>query len=109
MFECKILGNTPSCLKLEMGGLNTMAATEMQPMLDELLQEIDRPVLVDVTRLEYISSSGLRHFMAIRKKAAANGQHVTIQGMSKSIICLPTAIIPAVSCRRASAVPCSGK
>lgn len=67
------------------GDLNTMAATEMQPMLDELLHEIDRPVLVDVTRLEYISSSGLRHFMAIRKKAAANGQHVTIQGMSKNL------------------------
>ena len=41
-----------------------------------------KPILIDVTRLNYISSTGLRIFMIIKKTANANGQTVTLKGLN---------------------------
>jgi anti-sigma B factor antagonist len=42
-------------------------------------------IIIDCTNLEYISSSGLRILLNIRKNAAAVGSKVTILNINKEI------------------------
>ena len=41
--------------------------------------------MLDCTNLEYISSSGLRLFLAVLKNAKPKGSHVYITGISDSL------------------------
>ena len=49
--------------------------------LDDPLEEI----ILDCTELEYISSSGLRIFLTIRKEAAAHGCKVIVRNINADI------------------------
>ena len=42
-------------------------------------------IILDCTNLEYISSSGLRLFLALFKKARVKNSHVYLMGMSDDI------------------------
>ena len=68
---------------MEMNGeLNTVAAQDLQEEIESLQKDMVKPILIDVTRLNYISSTGLRIFMIIKKTANANGQTVTLKGLN---------------------------
>ena len=43
------------------------------------------PLVLDCSELTYISSSGLRIFLSIRKAAATAGGNVIIEGLSSEI------------------------
>ncbi|MGM9778699.1 MAG: STAS domain-containing protein [Prevotella sp.] len=86
MFKFRIIENTPELLAIEMNGeLNTMAANELHQQVDIYRHVLNKHVLIDVTNLNYISSTGLREFLLIKKGSAANGQTVTIKGMNKTV------------------------
>lgn len=86
MFEFGILENTPELLAIEMKGeLNTIEANKMLQLVDTYKHMLNKPILIDLTHLDYISSTGLRWFLIIKKEAAANGQTVTIKGMNKNV------------------------
>ena len=83
MFKFTITQNSPEVLAMEMNGeLNTVAAQDLQEEIESLQKDMVKPILIDVTRLNYISSTGLRIFMIIKKTANANGQTVTLKGLN---------------------------
>ena len=83
MFEFTVTQNSPEILAMEMNGeFNTVAAQDLQEEIESLQKDMVKPMLIDVTRLNYISSTGLRIFMIIKKTANANGQTVTLKGLN---------------------------
>ena len=55
------------------GRLDTPAAVEVTSAIQPLLDHADRTLVLDCSEMTYISSSGLRIFLTIRKAAAAAG------------------------------------
>lgn len=60
---------------------STQFATDMQPLLDHA----DKPIVLDCSALEFISSSGLRLFLSLRKASLAHGGKVTFRNLSPEI------------------------
>ncbi len=60
---------------------STQFATDMQPLLDNA----NLHIVLDCAALEFISSSGLRLFLTLRKAATAKGGDITIIGMNSDI------------------------
>lgn len=67
------------------GRLDTAAAPETEIAMNPLLDSECKDVIIDCTKLEYISSSGLRIFLGILKSSKAKGGHVYIRGISGDI------------------------
>jgi len=67
------------------GRLDTPASLEAAKTLDPLKEEADKKIILDCTELSYISSSGLRIFLSLRKAAAEKGGNVIIRGINNDI------------------------
>ena len=67
------------------GRLDTPAAVEVTHEIQPLLDHAEKTLVLDCSELTYISSSGLRIFLSIRKAAAAAGGKVVIEGLSSEI------------------------
>ena len=67
------------------GRLDTPAASEVTQAVQPLLDKADGTIVLDCGKMTYISSSGLRIFLTIRKAAAAQGGKIIIQGLSNEI------------------------
>ena len=67
------------------GRLDTPAAVEVTSAIQPLLDHADRTLVLDCSEMTYISSSGLRIFLTIRKAAAAAGGRVVVEGLSPEI------------------------
>lgn len=67
------------------GRLDTPAAVKAQDSFKPLHEEADKEIILECTKLEYISSSGLRLFLALRKEAAAKGGRVIIKNINDDI------------------------
>ena len=67
------------------GRLDTPAAVEVTREIQPLLDHADRTLVLDCSEMTYISSSGLRIFLTIRKAAAAAGGKVIVKGLSREI------------------------
>ena len=67
------------------GRLDTPAAVTAQQEIKPLLENADKEITLDCTNLEYISSSGLRLLLTIRKEASAKGGKVIIAHISDDI------------------------
>ena len=67
------------------GRLDTAAAVQTTEDIKPLLAAANSEITLDCTNLEYISSSGLRIFLTIRKEAAAKGSKVIVKNISAEI------------------------
>ena len=67
------------------GRLDTPAAQEITPQMNQLADEAGGTLILDCTDLSYISSSGLRIFLSLRKAAANKGGKVIVKGISNDI------------------------
>ena len=67
------------------GRLDTPAAVKAQQEIAPLLDNADKAITLDCKDLEYISSSGLRLFLTIRKEVSAKGGSITIQNINEDI------------------------
>jgi anti-sigma B factor antagonist len=67
------------------GRLDTPAAVKAQQEIVPLLENADKEIILDCQKLEYISSSGLRLFLTIRKETAAKGGKVFIENINDEI------------------------
>lgn len=67
------------------GRLDTAAAADMAPQFNTLCENADKEITLDFTNLEYISSSGLRLLIGLRKESAAKGGKVIIEKINDSI------------------------
>ena len=61
-----------------------MAAQEIAPQMDELKNAVGT-IILDCTELSYISSSGLRIFLTLRKAAVANGAKIIVRSIGPDI------------------------
>lgn len=67
------------------GRLDTAAAAEFAQRMQPLLDHADSPILLDCTAMEFISSSGLRLFLSLRKETMGKGGSVTIKGLTPEV------------------------
>ena len=83
--KLEIIDNGAEVTGILIGRLDTAAssqfATDMQPLMDRA----DKHILLDCTRLEFISSSGLRLFLTLLKATIAAHGDVTITGMNNEV------------------------
>ena len=75
---------TPVVAKLQ-GRLDTAAAVEVTPDFQNLNQYAAGQLVLDCTELAYISSSGLRLLLALRKEVAAKGGKLQIRNINDDI------------------------
>ncbi len=67
------------------GRLDTAAAPQTEHDVQPLNNCEGHDIILDCTNLEYISSSGLRIFLAILKNAKPKGSHVYIRGLNDDL------------------------
>lgn len=67
------------------GRLDTPGAHEIAPEMDELAKETDKTVVLDCTDMTYISSSGLRIFLTLRKAAVDKGGKIIVRNICNDI------------------------
>ena len=67
------------------GRLDTPTAVKAQKEITPLIENADKTITLDCTNLEYISSSGLRLFLTIRKETSAKGGKVIIENINDEI------------------------
>ena len=67
------------------GRLDTSSALKAQQEILPLLENADKEITIDCTELKYISSSGLRLFLMLRKETTTKGGHITIFNINDDI------------------------
>ena len=67
------------------GRLDTPAAVKAQQDMVPLMENADKEITLDCTGLEYISCSGLRLFLALRKETTVKGGKVIIKNINDEI------------------------
>lgn len=67
------------------GRLDTAAAADVAPQFNQLSECADKEITLDFSDLQYISSSGLRLLIGLRKSSAAKGGKVIIEKINDSI------------------------
>lgn len=83
--EVKISKENDAIVVKLIGRLDTPASQEVSQQLDPLREEAGSTIILDCTELSYISSSGLRIFLTLRKAAAEKGGKVIVRSISDSI------------------------
>lgn len=68
------------------GNLDTLAAEQVEPQIQELEKMVTKPMVIDCTALEYVASAGLRLLLRIRKAAKASGQDVTLLSVNENVM-----------------------
>ncbi len=67
------------------GRLDTPASQETGKDLAPVLEDASGTIVLDCSEMSYISSSGLRIFLSIRKAAAAKGGKVIVKAINDDI------------------------
>ena len=67
------------------GRLDTASAAELAPDFQELAEQAANHIILDCSQLDYISSSGLRLFLALRKESAAKGGKLQVRAINADI------------------------
>ena len=67
------------------GRLDTPSAVVAEQETTPLLENANKEIILDCSNLEYISSSGLRLLLTIRKDTIAKGGQVIIERISDAI------------------------
>ncbi|MDE5932268.1 MAG: STAS domain-containing protein [Lachnospiraceae bacterium] len=71
-------------LRLE-GRLDTNTAPQLQEVLDNMLEDI-KELQIDMERLEYVTSAGLRILLATMKKMKAGGGSMTVRHVNSAVM-----------------------
>ena len=67
------------------GRLDTAVSQEVATALQPVIDQADKTIILDCKELSYISSSGLRIFLTIRKAAAGKGGKVIVRDINNEI------------------------
>ena len=67
------------------GRLDTAVSQEVATAMQPLIDNADKTLVLDCKDLAYISSSGLRIFLTVRKAAAAKGGKVIVRDITPEI------------------------
>jgi len=83
--KTEIVANGNQLIAKFIGRLDTPAAVQTMEDVKPLLEAANKEIILDCTELEYISSSGLRIFLSVRKEAAAKGSKVIVRNINADI------------------------
>ena len=83
--KTEIVENGSQVIAKFSGRLDTAAAVQTAEDVKPLLEAENKEIILDCTELEYISSSGLRIFLSIRKEAATHGSKVIVRNINADI------------------------
>ena len=78
----EIDGNMVAVLE---GRLDTAASSETEQAMQPLYNCENKEIIIDCTKLEYISSSGLRIFLSVLKNTKPRGCRVFISGLNDDL------------------------
>ncbi len=67
------------------GKLDTQASLQIEPQIEEI-EATTLPLIIDCTDLNFISSSGLRLLLRLRKATAAKGLSITLLHVDANIM-----------------------
>ena len=67
------------------GRLDTPASQDIAPEVNELIAEAGNTIILDCSEMNYISSSGLRIFLTLRKSAADKGGKIIVRDITDNI------------------------
>jgi len=67
------------------GELDTTATTNQVDELNKVLVLADKPLEIDCSDLEYISSAGLRFFMQLKRETEAKGGSIRITHLNEDV------------------------
>ena len=67
------------------GRLDTAASSETEKAMQPLYSCENQDIIIDCTKLEYISSSGLRIFLSVLKNTKPRNCHVYISGLNDDL------------------------
>lgn len=67
------------------GRLDTVAAQQISEAIEQVIQQADRNIVIDCEKMPFISSSGLRIFLKIRKEVAAKGGKMYLKSISPDV------------------------
>ena len=67
------------------GRLDTAVSQEVATALQPMIDQAEKTLVLDCKELSYISSSGLRIFLTVRKAAAAKGGKVIVRDINNEI------------------------
>ena len=67
------------------GRLDTAAAVDAASDFQTLAEQADKHIILDCSELAYISSSGLRLFLTLRKESAAKGGKLQVRAINTDI------------------------
>lgn len=78
--------STPTAITGVLNGrLDTASSTQFAKDMTPLLNNADKHIVLDCKDLQFISSSGLRLFLTLRKATISQGGDVTIKNASNEI------------------------
>ncbi|MCR5049656.1 MAG: STAS domain-containing protein [Paludibacteraceae bacterium] len=83
--KTEIIKNANQVIAKFSGRLDTAAAVQTAEDVQPLQEVSNSEIILDCSDLEYISSSGLRIFLSIRKDAAAHGSKVIVSNINADI------------------------
>lgn len=75
-------GIVTACL---IGRLDTPAAQEIAPEMNAITEDASGTIVLDCKELSYISSSGLRLFLSLRKAANEKGGKIIVADINNDI------------------------
>lgn len=67
------------------GRLDTAASSQFAADMQPLIDNADKAITLDCSAMEFISSSGLRLLLTLRKATIAQGGSVTITGVNENV------------------------
>ena len=67
------------------GRLDTVAAQQITETVEPLLQYAGRTIILDCEKMPFISSSGLRIFLKIRKEVEAKGGNMQLRNVCPEV------------------------
>ena len=83
--EIKIEKHENEVVVLLNGELDTVATTNMSEELNRVIDLASQNIIIDCKDLEYVSSSGLRFFMQLKKNSEQSGGSVTIRNLNEDV------------------------
>ena len=83
--KLEIIQNENSITGILEGRLDTAASQQFAADMMPLLDNADKHIILNCEKLEFISSSGLRLFLSLRKATISKRGDVTITGVSPEI------------------------
>lgn len=83
--ELIIKKNNDTLIGTLQGRLDTAASTQFAKDMQPLLDNANMHILLDCAQLEFISSSGLRLLLMLRKETIAKGGDITLKGAIEDV------------------------